>query len=170
VLPFESRALRAAGLLEMQRKIREDEPDKPSARITSLGDRASDLARTRRTSAVGLAKALRAELDWIVLKAIAKEPERRYPSPNELAQDLARQLVHEPVVAGPPGAGYRLRKLARRYRVQVIAAAVVFVALIAGGIGTFVQYLRAEANAAAEKSAKEGLARGPRAVRPRDRR
>jgi formylglycine-generating enzyme required for sulfatase activity len=147
-LPFDSRALRAAGLLEMQRQIREDEPPKPSTKITTLGEGASDFARARRTSIPGLAKALRGEIDWIVLKAIAKEPERRYAAANDLAQDLARHLAHEPVLAGPPGAWYRLRKLARRYRGQVVAGATVLVVLIAGIVGTTLGLLRASENAA----------------------
>jgi formylglycine-generating enzyme required for sulfatase activity len=144
-LPFDSRALRAAGMLEMQRKIREDEPPRPSTKITTLGEHAHDFARARRTNVPGLAKALRGEIDWIVLNALAKEPERRYASADHLAQDLDRHLAHEPVLAGPPGAGYRLRKWARRYRGPVIAAVVVLLALVAGAIGTFVQYRRAEA-------------------------
>jgi formylglycine-generating enzyme required for sulfatase activity/tRNA A-37 threonylcarbamoyl transferase component Bud32 len=124
-LPFETHELRAAGPLEMLRKIREDEPVRPGTKVRGLA----------------------AELDWIVLKAIAKEPQRRYASPNDLAQDLDRHLSHQPVLAGPPGAAYRLRKLARRYRVQVIAGAIILAAVIAGGIGTSMQYLRAEAKA-----------------------
>jgi serine/threonine protein kinase/formylglycine-generating enzyme required for sulfatase activity len=140
-LPFESRELRAAGLLEMQRRIREDEPPKPSTKITTLGEGASGFARVRNTSLAGLAKALRGDLDWIVLKAIAKEPERRYESANGLEQDLARHLLHEPVLAGPPTATYRLRKFARKYRGPLIGTGGV---LVTAMIGTFVaiQYAR----------------------------
>lgn len=89
-------------------------------------------------------RAIAQDLDWIVLKAMAHEPERRYASAVELAADITRFLYHEPVVAGPPTAAYRLRKLVRRYRVQVLAGGVVLVSLVVGAVGTFAQYLRAE--------------------------
>jgi serine/threonine protein kinase/formylglycine-generating enzyme required for sulfatase activity len=151
VLPFPRDELRRAGLLEMQRKIREDEPPKPSTRITTLGAGAAGHARARRTSARALANDLRRGLDWIVLKAISKEPERRYESANGLGMDLGRYLAHEPLIAGPPGAAYRLRTLARRYRGQVIAAAIVFATAILGAVV-------ATGFAFAEQSARKALA------------
>ena len=143
-LPFPGAELRRAGMLEIQRILREVDPPKPSTRITSLADRGSELAKTRRISASALAKALRSDLDWVVMKALEKERNRRYDTANALAADLQRYLDHEPLVAGPPSAAYRLKKLVRRYRGQFAAGALVLLALVAGGIGTFVQYLRAE--------------------------
>ncbi len=150
-LPFAGAELRRAGMLEMQRVLREVEPQKPSTRVSS-GGMAADVAAARRMSATALLKALRNDLDWVVLKAIEKDRNRRYETANALSADLQRFLDHEPLVAGPPSAGYRLKKLVRRYRGQVIAGGLVLLALVGGGIGTFVQYLRAEENATVAKA------------------
>jgi formylglycine-generating enzyme required for sulfatase activity len=123
-------------------------PPRPSARVQSDPARTPTIAGMRSTAPRTLASRLRGDLDWIVLKAIEKQRKRRYESANALAQDLARHLAHEPVLAGPPSAAYRLRKLLRRHRAAAIATAVVLVALLAGGIGTFVQYVRAEGKVA----------------------
>ncbi|MBK8978192.1 MAG: protein kinase [Planctomycetes bacterium] len=147
-LPFPSRELRRAGWLEIQRRLREDEPPRPSARLTNTGgEHGSACARNRRTSVRDLARELRGDLDWVVLKAMAKEPERRYGSPNELAQDLARYLHHQPVVAGPPSARYRLRKFVRRYRAQVLGLGAVLLGLIAGIAGIWVGLAEARRSA-----------------------
>jgi tetratricopeptide (TPR) repeat protein len=121
-LPFDAETLRSKGLSEIQRIIREEDPAKPSARLASVGD--------------GLARRLRGDLDWVTMKAMAKERERRYASVSELAADVRRHLAHEPVVAGPPGVRYRLGKFVRRNRVGVTAAAVVVLVLLAGIAGT----------------------------------
>ncbi len=143
-LPFPGAQLRNAGLLEMRRILREVDPPKPSTKITKLGASAVEVAKARRVSLPALQKALAGDLDWVVLKALEKERNRRYETANALAADLQRYLDHEPLVAGPPSAAYRLKKLVRRYRGQVVAGALVLLALVGGGIGTFVQYLRAE--------------------------
>jgi len=143
-LPFSQAELRKAGMLEMQRVLREVEPQKPSTKLTSVAGSAAEIAAARRMSPGALQRALKNDLDWVVLKALEKDRARRYDTANALAADLQRFLDHEPLVAGPPSAGYRLKKLVRRYRGQVLAGAAVLVALVAGGIGTFVQYLRAE--------------------------
>jgi hypothetical protein len=156
-LPFSSRELRRAGPLEIQRKIREDEPPKPSTRIATVETTvAHDHAHRRRTTARTLTRALRGDLDWIVLKAIAKEPERRYASANGLALDLQRHLVHEPVLAGPPSAGYRIRKLLRRYRVQVAAAGAVLAVLALGAVtSTLLAVVASERAATIEQQSVE---------------
>jgi len=146
-LPFSRKALRDAGMLEMQRVIREQEPQKPSTRITTLGDAASALAAARRVDVGELQKKLRGDLDWIVLKALEKDRTRRYETAQELAADLQRHMDFEPVLASPPSAAYRVKKFVRRYRMQCAAAAVVFVTIVGGGLGTYWQYRRAEANA-----------------------
>jgi eukaryotic-like serine/threonine-protein kinase len=156
--PFRGEELRQAGLLEIQRVIREEEPQKPSTRISTLGEVASAFARRTRLSVSALRKALRGDLDWIVMRAMAKEPARRYASATNLAVDLQRYLDVEPVEAGPPSAVYRVKKFVRRYRVQVAAAFVVVVSLVLGIGVSFSQYLRAEANATdASDQAKKAL-------------
>jgi len=129
-LPFDSTTLRQAGFGEIQRIIREQEPPKPSTRLSSLGDESTTSANRRRADPRSLLRELRGDLDWIVMKALEKDRNRRYETPNELAMDLRRHLDHEPVLAGPPSAAYRLSKFARRNRTGVSAAAVVAGALV----------------------------------------
>ncbi len=161
-LPFQRSELRGAGLLEMQRMIRETDPPKPSTRVTTLGDAADEVARLRGLDRGELAKTLRRDLDWILMRALEKDPTRRYQSVAELSADLGRFLKFEPVLASPPELGYRVRKFLRRYRLQVAAAGLVVVALLAGSVATWVQYLRAEAAAvlANERAAEAERARG----------
>ncbi|MBK8100036.1 MAG: protein kinase [Planctomycetes bacterium] len=152
-LPFPPAELRRAGMFEIQRRIREDQPPRPSTRVSTLGASASECAARRQTTEHGLRRALRGDLDWVVLKAMAKEPERRYESANGLAMDLGRYLEHQPVLAGPPSTAYRVRKFVRRYRVQVAAAALVLLTLVAGAIGTtwFAFSAQAQATLAEER-------------------
>ena len=132
VLPFDSTSLRKAGYAEIQRIIRELEPSKPSARMSSLGADASDSALARRSDSRALVRKLRGDLDWIVMRCLEKDRTRRYASASELAADIGRHLSHEPVLAGPPGAGYKLKKFMRKNRGLVTATAVVFIALCGG--------------------------------------
>jgi serine/threonine protein kinase len=142
-LPFAG--LRMLSPLERERRLRSEEPASPSARLGVSGPRASAHAQRCRTDAETLRRALRGEPDWIVLKAIAKEPEDRYQTAHDLALDLRRHLADEPVAAGPPTTGYRMRKLVRRYRTQV-AAGLTVVATALGGAVIAVAYA-VEANA-----------------------
>lgn len=143
-LPFSSEELRRRGLAEIQRVLREVTPARPSQRLLAMGDGSDSIALARRTSAASLTKALRGDLDWVVLKALEKERARRYASANDIAADLQRYLDVQPLQAGPPSASYRIRKLLRRYRTQAIALAITGVATVAGGIATFAQWQRAE--------------------------
>lgn len=133
--PLEKGTLKLAALDEMLRMIRETDPPIPSKRLYSSESKPS-VASNRHTEPAKLGKALRGELDWIVMKALHKERDRRYESATSFAKDIERFLNHEPVNAGPPTLVYRCRKFARRYRPQVIAAALVLAALVAGIIGT----------------------------------
>ena len=144
-LPFGSEELRQAGLAGIQHIIEEVEPPRPSTKISAAGAIASAWALKRRVSLSVLRKHLRGDLDWIIMKAMAKEPERRYASALDLAADLQRYLTHKPVAAGPPSVRYRFGKMMRRYRIQVAAAASVFVALVAGTAGTTWYMLEARA-------------------------
>ena len=131
-LPFSSEDLRREGYFEIQRILREVEPPKPSTRAASTHASAPKSTRRGTTSDLTRSRSLRGDLDWIVMHAMAKEPERRYATPTALAEDLARFLAFQPVVAGPPSAAYRARKWLRRYRIQAAAATAVVVAMILG--------------------------------------
>ena len=136
VTPFDSKRLRSAGLGEIQRIIREEEPQWPSTRISTLGDAALEIAKHRRADPIHLSRTMRGDLDWIVMKAMEKDRTRRYETANGLATDIERHLRHEPVMASPPSAVYRLRKLVRRNRGVCAAAALVFLTLGVGVVGT----------------------------------
>ncbi len=142
-LPHASNDLRNAGLMDVQRIIREVEPGKPSTKIPMIDGLSSTGAENRGLSATALRKVLRGDLDWIVMRAIAKEPARRYASATNLAQDLERYLNHDPVEAGPPSASYRLSKVVRKYRVQVVVSLFVVLALTAGVITALSFYVDA---------------------------
>jgi len=132
--PFDPVALLEHGLSEIQRVIRDEEPERPSVRISTSGD--ANVAERRRANPPALSRLLRGDLDWIVLKALEKERGRRYGTASDLAADLERHLAKKPVVAGPPGAMYRIRKFLMRNRVGVTAGLVVLLALLGGTIGT----------------------------------
>jgi non-specific serine/threonine protein kinase/serine/threonine-protein kinase len=145
--PFDAATLDAAGLDEMRRLIRDVEPPRPSTRVRSAADTTTETAERRRVEPAALVKRLAGDLDWIVMKALEKEKERRYGSPAELAADLRRHLRSEPVLAGPPSPVYRARKFMRRHRVLVAAGAAVAIALLAGVIGITTGLLRARREA-----------------------
>lgn len=129
-LPFDPTTLRKGGFAEIQRIIREQEPQKPSTKLSSLGDASAIVAEGRHTDRSSLVKQLRGDLDWITLKAMEKDRTRRYASAAALAEDIARHLRHEPVLAGPPNAAYRVRKFVRRNRGAVAAAGAIALILI----------------------------------------
>jgi len=134
--PFDVASLLESGFEEMMRVIREEEPHKPSTRLSTLGETATRMAQLRRADVHKLGTLLRGDLDWIVMKCLEKERARRYETANGLAADIRRHLSDEPVTAGPPSTGYRLRKFVRRNRTQVVAGAVVTAALVLGVVGT----------------------------------
>ena len=130
VLPFEEKELREAGLDAMLKKIRDAAPPRPSTKVRSSATMATT-AELRREEPQALIRHLRGELDWIVMKALEKDRTRRYGSPSEMAADIQRYLVDEPVLAGPPSTVYRARKFVRRHRFGVAAAGTLVVLLIA---------------------------------------
>ncbi|MEM1184680.1 MAG: serine/threonine-protein kinase [Planctomycetota bacterium] len=134
--PFTPQTLREAGFAEMLRIIRESEPEKPSTRISTLGDGLDEVAKRRQEQPGKLGTLVRGELDWIVMKALEKDRGRRYDSPASFALDLERYLANEPVSASPPSALYKARKFVRRNRAAVASTAVVLLALVLGVIGT----------------------------------
>ncbi len=131
-VPFESTRLREVGHTELLRIIREEEPEKPSTKLTTLGAKAGDVASRHQATVRSLARELSGDLDWITLRALEKDRARRYPSASELAADITRHLADQPVVARPPSTAYRLRKFVRRRRGAVVAIGLVAAALLAG--------------------------------------
>ncbi len=153
-VPFSSQELRSAPFAEMLRIIREVEPPPPSARLPEL-ETLAGVAPQRRTRP-RQRPLVSGELDWIVMKCLEKDRDRRYETPNALALDVQRYLDDEPVLAGPPSAAYRLRKFLRRHRGRVLAAGLVFLTLLAGIIGTTWGMIRAtEAQTLAENEANQ---------------
>jgi len=132
--PFSRKELTQAGMLEMLRVIREQEPSKPSTKL-STAEGLPTLAANRGTEPAKLTKLVRGELDWIVMKALEKDRGRRYETANGFAMDVQRYLADEPVLACPPSAGYRLRKFARRNKGRLAVAALVLFFLVALGSG-----------------------------------
>lgn len=130
-LPFETKALQAAGLEAVLRVIRDQEPPKPSTKIRSMGEASNISAQNRRTELRSFARQLQGELDWITMKALEKDRVRRYGTASELAADISRYLRNEPVVAGPATAAYRLKKYAARHRFALATAATLLL-LLAG--------------------------------------
>ena len=120
----------------MQRIIREEEPPKPSTRLTTLGEESTVVSQNRGTDPKKLGQLVRGDLDWIVMKALDKERNRRYETANGFAADIERFLADEPVNACPPSAAYRFRKFARRNKAPMVVAAVAAVALVVVAIGS----------------------------------
>ncbi len=129
-LPFPPTTLRKAAFAEIQRIIREEEPPKPSTRMSSLDDESTTNAHKRCADPRSLVREMRGDLDWIVMKALEKDRTRRYETADGLAMDIQRRLNHEPVLARPPRAAYRLSKFVRRNRTGVIAGTVVAGAMV----------------------------------------
>jgi hypothetical protein len=133
--PIQRDTLKTAALDEMLRLVREQEPPPPSSRI-STSQAGPSIAANRQAEPAKLGRFVRGELDWLVMKALAKARDRRYESATALAADVERFLTQEPVTAGPPSQWYRLRKIVRRNKGRVAAAALVFGVLVAGVVGT----------------------------------
>jgi serine/threonine protein kinase/WD40 repeat protein len=154
-VPFSREQLKAASFPEMLRIIKEVEPARPSTRLVGP-ETLAGTAAARQAEPKKVAVHLRGELDWIVMKCLEKDPVRRYETANELALDLRRYLADEPVVAGPPSTGYRLRKFLRRNRRPVLAASLVLLALVGGFIGTTWGLVRAtDARGVAERETEQ---------------
>jgi serine/threonine protein kinase/tetratricopeptide (TPR) repeat protein len=130
--PFDRDTFRTAALHEVRRIIREQEPPKPSTRLSGLGATSTAVSDNRQTDPRKLNRSLRGELDWIVMKALEKERQRRYETASGLARDVELYLSGAPVGAGPPSPWYRFRKFSRRNRLILTAASLVALVLIAG--------------------------------------
>ncbi len=142
--PIRRDSLKHAALDEILRVIREEEPPAPSSRL-GTSDTQPSVAACRGTEPARLGRFVRGDLDWVVMKSLEKNRDRRYESAAAFADDVERFLNHEPVTAGPPTAAYRIRKFVRRNRAAVIAAALLLFALVAGVAGTTWGLVRADA-------------------------
>ena len=141
--PLEAKRLSHAVYSEMQRLIREEEAPRPSGRLSSLGDAATAVAVNRGLDVKRLTQLLAGDLDWVLMKALEKDRNRRYETPGSFAEDIDRCLRHEAILARPPSRAYRLKKFARRNRAAVLTTAVVAGALLAGTAVSTWQALRA---------------------------
>ena len=164
--PFDTSELLQAGIDEMRRRIREQEPPRPSHRLRTLNDSdRTTVARRRGTDAPCLTSQLRGDLDWIVMRCLEKDRARRYETANDLATDIQRHLRNEPVTARPPSTAYLMQKLFRRHHHAFVASAAITAAFVAGFAASTSLYLReratlerareAEAKALAEKARAE---------------
>ncbi|MCL4217703.1 MAG: protein kinase, partial [Candidatus Hydrogenedentes bacterium] len=155
--PFDGDQLLSAGLDEMRRIIRDENPPRPSSRLGTLGmAEATTLSEKRQVSAPELARAVRGDLDWIVMKCLEKDRARRYQTANGIAADIQRHLDHEPILARPPSAMYVLQKLAQRHRGALIAAVAVLVALFVALLTLATSYARVRQ----ERNQKDQALRG----------
>jgi serine/threonine protein kinase/Tfp pilus assembly protein PilF len=156
--PFDMMRLRSAAYEELQRIIREVEPPKPSTRLSAL-EALPSVAAHRNLEPRKLLQLIHGELDWIVMKALDKDRDRRYETASELATDVQRYLTDRPVEAGPPSRIYTLRKMVRRHRMAFITTAAVSAALAAATTISVVQAVRATR---ATKLAQDNAARADR--------
>jgi tetratricopeptide (TPR) repeat protein len=131
--PLQRARLRQAAFVETLRRIREEDTPKPSSRLSESSDALGTIPARRKTEPARLAKLVRGELDWIVMRAVEKDRTRRYETAGALARDIERYLEGEVVEAGPPSARYKLSKFARRHR-TVLATAGLFALLLIGGV------------------------------------
>lgn len=136
--PFNRRTLRQAACEEIRRIIREEPPPRPSQQVSRLGRDLDPIANARRVPPGGLGRLIRGDLDWIAMKAIDKNRNRRYDTAASLAADARHYLSHEPVLAGPPSTAYRFRKFVWRHQTTVAAAAFAVIVILTGlGVASF---------------------------------
>ena len=133
--PIDAKQFQRGAFLEMLRMVREVDPPRPSTKV-STAEALPNIAASRDIEPAQLKRALRGDLDWIVMKALEKDRARRYETANGFAADVLRHLAYEPVLAAPPSRAYRVRKFVRKHRGAVVAASLVVLALLAGIAGT----------------------------------
>jgi serine/threonine protein kinase/Tol biopolymer transport system component len=157
-LPFDPKMLREVALVELLRVVREEEPPTPCARVASLGAEAEEVARRRHLDVRTLSRQLSGELEWITMRAIEKDPGRRYPSASDFALDIGRYLANEPVAAGPPSLSYRLGKYAQRHKVGISVTAAF--AALSLGFGSVLAVQSSQFDRKLEESARTANERG----------
>jgi len=142
--PFSEEELREAGYLGMHRVIREEEPTKPSTKLSTLGAALTEVAQRREVTPDALRRLIRGDLDWIVMKSLEKDRARRYETASAFLEDIKRHLHHEPVQAGAPSTWYRTKKFLQRHSTLVVATAVVLVVALTGLLFSTLMYIRAD--------------------------
>jgi tetratricopeptide (TPR) repeat protein len=142
-------------LYDIVRSIRETEPPAPSSRLSHSGTKLAAIAALRDCDPKKMAKMVRGELDWLVMKALEKDRERRYETANDFALDVQRYLNDEPVLARQPSAAYRLRKFAKRHKGSLTALAVLVLALVGGIVGTTLGLIEAREQANLTEKARQ---------------
>ncbi|MDG3008333.1 serine/threonine-protein kinase [Paludisphaera mucosa] len=157
--PLERAKLAQAGYVEILKRIKEEEPPRPSTRLSSSGDRLPAISAMRRTEATKLSRLMRGELDWIVMKALEKDRSRRYETADGFARDVRRHLDGDPVEACPPSASYRLRKFVGRHRTALAAVSAFSTLLAIGSVLSAWQAIRATRAEAAAKAEGEKAGR-----------
>jgi WD40 repeat protein/serine/threonine protein kinase len=155
--PFNKERFSRVGYGEICRIIREEEPPKPSTRISTLGQAATTFSSNRKTHPKRLSQLFRGELDWIVMKCLEKDRNRRYESASAFAADVQRYLHDEAVQACPPSAAYRLRKFSRRHKVSLLIGSSTILAVFLAMLGLAVSNSQIEGARRNEKTAKEQL-------------
>ncbi len=155
--PFDAESLQSAAYAEIQRIIREVEPPRPSTRISRNSGSIALVAAQRHTEPRKLGTNVRGDLDWIVMKALEKDRQRRYATANGLAMDIRRYLSGEVVVAAPPSRIYRARKFVRRHRAGVVTTGLLATLLVLGLIGTGYGLVRAQ-RARADEARQRAIA------------
>ncbi len=141
--PLTHKRIKEAAYAEILRVIKEEEPPRPSTRLSDSGEALASISAQRKMEPAKLSKLMRGDLDWIVMKTLEKDRNRRYETANGFAADVQRYLNDEPVQACPPSAGYRFRKFARRNRRLLVTAGVVALALVLGTAMSAWQAIRA---------------------------
>lgn len=157
LLPFDAKTLREGGVEHVRQVIREEDPKTPSTRLNTVStEESTKLARLRRTDVRTLRQKLHGDLDWITLKAMEKDPDRRYATAHAFAEDIRHHLNHEPVTARSPTTVYRLHKFVRRNRTQVIAGACIVVIVVMGVLSVKL-YRQSRVNARRLREEKHNL-------------
>src|SRR5262249_43280814 len=151
--PFPKERFKQEAYDEIRRIIREEEPPRPSTRLSESKDSLPSISALRHTEPAKLTKLVRGELDWIVMKALEKDRNRRYETANGFAMDIQHYLHDEPVLAGPPSTGYRLRKLARKNKRLIATAVIIALLMIVGLVVSSIAAVRFQ-HLAEERNAK----------------
>jgi WD40 repeat protein/serine/threonine protein kinase len=155
--PLSHKRVKEAAYAEILRMIKEEEPPKPSTRLSDSGEALPSISAQRHMEPAKLTKLVKGELDWIVMKCLEKDRNRRYETASAVAADVQRYLNDEPVLACPPSAWYRFRKFARRNKAALATAAVIALAVLLAVGSLAVSYLRIEKSLQQEKQAKQDL-------------
>jgi serine/threonine protein kinase len=162
--PLTHKRMKEAAYAEILRMIKEEEPPKPSTRLSESGEALASIAAQRKTEPAKLTKLVRGELDWIVMKCLEKDRNRRYETANGFAADVQRYLSDETVQACPPSAWYQFRKFSRRNKAGLSIAALVALLLVLTVVGSLVAAVWYSSERQIRPAAILGLANGKKAV------